>query len=103
MKHTPGPWSYSEYQSTILGAREGATHVIVARMPEEIKIHHKANDIKRTNAKLIAAAPDMIRALKAIAEKGCIDLYGFPGAHNLIDAREVSEMVREAIKKATSE
>ena len=57
-KHTPGPWALSS----------GASHVIAARGGGICKLDsiHGAYQDQAANAHLIAAAPDMLEALKRI-------------------------------------
>ena len=62
-KHTPGPWAVSGRE--INGPID--TGVIVARIPEW-GILADAPDPGRANARLIAAAPDLLAALEAVAE-----------------------------------
>lgn len=65
MKHTPGPWRISKFgkatgkQLTVMGDDGYGVCWIDGRSPEE----HMAD------AQLIAAAPDLLEALKAVWER----------------------------------
>ena len=81
MSHTPGPWIQSFLVPT---AVDDATHWII-----DCRV---INDDKKTaisNARLIAAAPDLLDACKAYEENGC--------------CATVSKMISAAIAKATVE
>lgn len=58
-KHTPGPWKYYDEEGYNFGiGSEGGRHVA--------DVSHNANiptGEKRANARLIAAAPDLLKAL----------------------------------------
>ena len=57
-KHSPGPWAFQEHGSLILDARTGSSQCAVA--------HVQVNTYKDEgmhNARLIAAAPDLLSAL----------------------------------------
>lgn len=92
-KHTPGPWKLAEavkgrYTKTnlrrIRSEREGTEHGAVCEV-YGIKDGTEAN----ANARLIAAAPEMLEALR-VAEESVGDLKAL-------------EIVRAAIAKATGE
>jgi hypothetical protein len=72
MKHTPGPW-------TVIGRElhgPDDSGVIVARIPEWGKLADTA-DPGPNNARLIAAAPDLLAALRALL-RDC-ERLGFEG------------------------
>jgi hypothetical protein len=83
-KHTPGPWNQAPYSPTDVVAN-GDTMVAMAR--------EGLNGIERdkaiANARLIAAAPDLLDALERIAE--------------LSYDSEATRVAREAIAKARGE
>lgn len=72
MKHTKGPWKYAEDTEDLLAGREVVAMNIYA--PDKLCGHvasvgalgMAANEIE-ANAHLIAAAPEMLEALEAIA------------------------------------
>jgi hypothetical protein len=63
-KHTPGPWTVQ-----ITGMR-GSFHIPEAQRHEAAKTGDGVDGytVSKANARLIAAAPDMLAALKAITE-----------------------------------
>lgn len=71
VKHTPGPWSSSvngfgfvKVEAHGFDTYDGS--VIVSTMCSG---HHIGYDVEKANARLIAAAPDMLDALKAMVKK----------------------------------
>lgn len=89
-KHTPGPWvaKMSKYHEESLLVQAGMpSNRVLVRFGSASE---QLDDIDRANARLIAAAPDMLAALKG-AE---LQLR----AHK-IDCRELDE-IRAAIAKA---
>ena len=95
-EHTPGPW-----QADAIGS-DGSFEIWSTRdMPHNEWIICSRNGIEhrapesRANAKLIAAAPDLLAALKEIAEG-----YRAPSPTPIQDIKEIA---RNAIAKATGE
>jgi len=79
-QHTPGPWQVCDYE---LGLKAIST--------PNIK-HYIATEIDAADARLIAAAPDLLAALQSIAEIGpSLDFVG------------VREFALAAIAQATGE
>ena len=60
MTHTPGPWTVNKYRS--IGAGEHGTRPIVAHVEPFYGTDRQYGD-DTANARLIAAAPDMLAAL----------------------------------------
>src|SRR3989337_294167 len=96
--HTPGPWKVllnydNRIDETILGRHtiKGADDYNVARVWELDEILDKPG-LTEANARLIAAAPDLLAALESL-EKMTSDLP-LPSVHNVI---------RAAIEKARKE
>jgi len=90
MKHTSGPW--------VLGTRDHSTYDITGPKGSLPYIAHvpSGRDNRSANARLIAAAPDLLAALK-VAEKAMqADISG-------IDIGASFEQIRAAIAKATGE
>ena len=86
-KHTPGPWhDWNDPVCSVMGARQegdgGLKAVaIVAQWPSE--------EERAANARLIAAAPDMLKALESLDEwLGAVPVGVVPGglAHGKIRA-----------------
>ncbi len=74
-KHTPGPWMVEVLETT--------TNI-------EAKSQTVALDVSNNDADLIAAAPDMLEALKAVFMYGC--------ANGGLDT-ETDELVEAVLKK----
>jgi hypothetical protein len=93
-KHTPGPW-VAELQGNdwkVSHEWEGGL-AFVAEQP----IRSQRNPEKtEANARLIAAAPDLLEALRYVADWGATD----PDAPRDEDVREIA---RAAIRKAEGE
>lgn len=88
--HTPGPWFCDG--PVIRGDADGASSVSVASVLDVAwPFGRRAGPAAQFNARLIAAAPDMLEALKA-AQSLIEIIIPFDG--------EVSRMVRKAIAKA---
>lgn len=62
-KHTPAPWSYTS-RGDIIG--EGATLAVVSSSPITI-----SKNEEKANARLIAAAPELLEALRFIRTESC--------------------------------
>jgi len=120
-KHTPGEWT-ANLSGTLSSVKSGITNVALmigsnthydedARDPTKESwlnyrkrtepLRHKEEKETEANAKLIAAAPDMLQALNEIIE------YNLQQAEDQYGDREKAESwacvrkAREAIKKAT--
>jgi len=103
-EHTPGPL---EFYSDEYGCREIFPTALIHSSSREIcstcGLFNDAED--RANARLIAAAPEMLDALKFIydhiadKERGPRDLYPAFG----LDAQKAVGMTRAAIAKATGD
>ena len=86
MKHTPGPWTYdrSGYSLYVNSGRELVT---------ALSMDGKRLETSEANARLIAAAPDLLDALLMVLDDP-----------NALDGRpRTYEYVRAAIAKATGE
>jgi hypothetical protein len=95
-KHTPGPWLISERVKT---AR--LDNALMVRPVYHQNYEYGATAIIATseaNARLIAAAPDLLAVLQQMIEV-FLDTDGSFGA----DETEIMEMARAAIAKATGE
>jgi hypothetical protein len=78
-KHTPGPWT----------AEHGSDDYFYVATEDGVSF---PRDEQKANAHLIAAAPEMLEALKLVRESGLADEYG---------ASAVEDAINAAIKKAT--
>jgi hypothetical protein len=89
MKHTPGPWEIEGEGQDVVGILAmGHNHFIA-------KLSGWATEIQDANARLIAAAPDLLEACKVAlsiieAEQEACGIY-----------RAHTEIIRAAIAKAT--
>ncbi len=86
-KHTPGPWAI----------RETATNIAVIGANNETLFHeYKGNTVVKEDARLIAAAPDLLAALRDMVNT----LTDGPDESDIARVFNVS---RAAIAKATGE
>jgi hypothetical protein len=91
-KHTPGPWLTTE--STEHWGRVNVTVQAAFTANEIATAWQGTTDVNRANARLIAAAPELLGALKWLA--ACVKT---PGPH--MDAFAALEKAHAAIAKAT--
>ncbi len=102
-KHTPGPWSVfgdTKDQPGIEGD-DGTFSIIVYGEEDEADdcgVHGHTNEEMWANARLIAAAPDLLEALKMLKE----DYYNLAARVSIdgITGNLSVEMARAAIAKA---
>ena len=98
--YTAGPWQVRTIDES-LGSIETTKGEIVAQALEVLFDRNNGNPIRKANARLIAAAPELLEALREIAE-GCMNLRpGHVDAGKNRTKAEIEEIAREAIKKAT--
>lgn len=93
MKHTQGPWHVGMKPGPIIYSYRGEQVVDM--------INHAASmqkDENAVNARLIAAAPEMLAALWNIVYGGNVN----KGTHYLVDAEDIDAAIA-AIKKAGGE
>jgi hypothetical protein len=89
-KHTPGPWSYHDKAAYGLAITTGSIAAQnIASVQAYVGLTH---DAARANARLIAAAPELLEALKYLASS--------PHGEQLHDA---FDMAQRAIAKAEGE
>lgn len=98
--HTPGPWSVDGVDEIYLDqinitAHDGQVFVAAAIGGQQVGIHE-------ANARLIAAAPDMLAALIAIAEFIPNTSATEGGAAKFSANVKAADMVRAAIAKVTA-
>ena len=97
-KHTPGPWEVSQYCENGCGAQLGIKgkdrtlfwnyRIYTGKgCPNETDVEANAN------AKLIAAAPELLEACKLVYHKTC-----YPYGADIM--RELRSVLKAAIKKA---
>jgi len=97
IKHTPGPWTVDNEDGRTIYSAIGSEIAVTSLRPKEVMDDGSLLNRKVYNAKLIAAAPDMLDAL--ITAKDAID-----DLMDIADGYDKDlEKVLAAIKKATSE
>ena len=94
--HTPGPWDaiWWDTDGLYVGKEDTSAPVdVVARVESN----------NEADARLIAAAPDLLEALEGLFRE-CVMIHRFGGdADNTRAAREAEEAARAAIRKARGE
>jgi hypothetical protein len=85
VSHTPGPWTHNQSSGTV-SAIEGPTRKVICRY------------VDGDNARLIAAAPEMLEALKAAIPDCRCTLRERESGH-LVECFAIA--AKEAIAKAT--
>ena len=99
MAHTPGPWiegqpgNFRVYGPAGLGRESGP---IAEALPINLPL------TQRDNARLIAAAPDLLEALEAAIECGMVPQSSVSdgGASRHVKQVQVADQIRAAIAKA---
>jgi hypothetical protein len=116
MKHTPGPWK-ADPNGIICGGQYGVTQVADTnwcfwsnrifemskdeRTPQEVINNLRDNmETSTANAKLIAAAPDLIEACKAASSALSLQ-YSMDGQFSRWQDDALYVMLNNAIRKAT--
>jgi len=106
-QHTPGPWFVDEdsrpgmsWNRHIYTKTERATAICFMAHSNG---RNEAGD--RANARLIAAAPDLLEALQAAVACGMVPISSVSegGASKHSRQVQVADMIRAAIQKATKE
>lgn len=91
MAHTPGPWQLRTVDQSLGTIETADGKFIIANTCQLRANDYQSNHAeRRANARLIAAAPDLLEALELIANTG-------------MDARQCMLTARAAIAKATGE
>lgn len=109
MKHTPGPWKFRQplhdkmrglpvRTLEVLAEQNGIYKPYVADVRS---LDAEGNDNTEANARLIAAAPDMLDALEAILGEALLDADD--GELALIACEAIRSNARAAIAKAKGE
>ena len=92
-QHTPGPWTYNLTTGVVRSLAEDFPN---CRQPVICDLRHWPHEdttyIHPANARLIAAAPDLLEALQAVLAN-CMDSKGLADAY---------KQARAAIAKATN-
>lgn len=110
-QHTPGPWNFKNRDGKLVfGAFNGTREKWIAS--KEISVTNKDEDI--ANARLIAAAPDLLESLIELTSPIFIEALGIGFAaiitknrksqyrgHSFEDKSQVIKKAKQAIYKAT--
>jgi hypothetical protein len=91
--HTPGPWNIG------FGGMEGDDYAIITSKFQEWAIAHlEPRGYRPGNARLIAAAPDLLAALESMVAtwEGPRELAALRFAKNVVDARAAIAKARGA-------
>lgn len=93
-KHTKGPWRIGDVGMTIFGPKSSqpAPVMIASLLPPTPRVN---SEERKANAKLIAAAPDMLATLRAIAA----DCEDYLNDDLDMDAGELCQAFLNAINK----
>jgi hypothetical protein len=91
-KHTPGPWEHDDSTGVGVPLATGTQWFDVLGASEVATAQDYAN------ARLIAAAPDLLEALRGVLDH--FDPYATPGCE---ENEQAYETARDAIRKATGE
>lgn len=103
-KHTPGPWRCTKYPKVFsINSERGRQIAIMTEhhgdCPEVPMSQFERSQQDAADAALIAAAPEMLEALEAIAE-----LFGDDDKFNDLNCRRIAiKIYKDAIAKAKGE
>lgn len=98
-KHTEGPWTIQRSKDLHDGQYDFAINATKAKVIAEAFGRDTRGNIiaAEANARLIAAAPDMLAALRYV-ETRCVSEAAYP--HACIEDRKMRDMVMAAIARA---
>ena len=111
-KHTPGPWHINTAGSASRGEPFKITEIYVYAPDTQDDtaicadvIDPVTQEPSEANARLIAAAPDLLEALQAAVECGMVPISSVSEGGASRHSRQVqaADMIRAAIQKATKE
>lgn len=99
-KHTPGPWAYQEDSDAYTHIVRGPGNRFICQLAQTTSAEIEAN------ARLIAAAPELLEALERIAlphDCGCVPCTGQCRSQIALEiaVEEMQGLARAAIAKAT--
>jgi len=100
-KHTPGPWQVTRLHGEPARAITNRDNVLVADCYPDTHEDLQLPQSYQANARLIAAAPDLLEVLKDITpeEYGCSKRHTFITAPDCQDC-QIAQRARDAIAKA---
>lgn len=107
-KHTPGPWEVDSCGDPLIvnGPEHGDASIVAILATDAANAWGYGEEETRANARLIAAAPDLLDAAEEISAAasaviGAWECGDLAAAVNLLDA--CRESLRDAISKAKGE
>ena len=102
-KHTPGPWEPMKNSDGFIRGIRGMHGPVCANVVNWGGISRAQTSNGQANARLIAAAPDLLEALEAAVKVGIIPKSSAKdgGATRHSEQVRVADMCRDAIAKAT--
>lgn len=114
-KHTPGPWKFDPEDDSIVGSNEELSIATIDNFDAGGKNGFHFGPISSANARLIAAAPELLEAqtmgasfntpdfLDWIADR-LVNVHGeSPNVDYVLSLRDRAKLGRAAIAKATGE
>lgn len=108
-KHTPGPWGIEQTDDTnwigFMRPHDGKVELIVCTTARDFTLKDGAREQNDANARLIAAAPELLDALVEAVECGMVPISSAKDGGASTHSRQVrcADMIRAAIAKATGE
>lgn len=90
-KHTKGPWRTEGFENLVVNSAEGYTLTLAAGGKDACLDELKAN------ARLIAAAPDLLHALKCLVRETSFLIHG-DGTNGAIVANEICNAIATIVK-----
>lgn len=93
MKHTPAPWMYPSMSNEVMTAPSGDLKICRVYPISE-------NDNGEANARLIAAAPELLEALEDVAATRSMMMVQQPSEVQIKEILATFERVNAAIAKA---
>ena len=109
MTHTPGPWKYHLgrgakprfHIQTEGGYQIASTTELTTRLTAKQAIDFEENHQREANARLIAAAPDLLAALEeCVTDANCTAITTCDVAYMIRRFKAINEIARAAIAKA---
>jgi hypothetical protein len=98
-KHTPGPWVVDEANTNLVARLvNGVYEYVCAVEPSSFSTRECSDDQEESDARLIAAAPELLEALKAI--ELALKLPTVTPAQVLHESSVIRQGIRAAIAKA---
>ena len=98
MKHTPGPWTAECRDAGYSGGRWPEDRFLQWEV-EGPKVPSGRGEYYQADARLIAAAPEMLDALEDVALR-CEELHDYANDTNKPDLLRTAEIARRAVSKA---